>query len=165
MADDKISAAEVATSIPHASGTATEKLAPDAPVTTDKSFTNNADVNTTVADTDVAGKIAIAEVAEPDHGLKSSFDEVHPITDHNVQPPVELVVVADDISKASRDPKTEAKATKINQDLADTEIAMSHPDGATSDGYKAGKKKGTIMVPAGEAEALKAHGFEVVDDG
>jgi flagellar basal body rod protein FlgC len=163
MADVKkdLPAAEVATAIPHASGTATTELAPAG--NAEVVHSENAEKNTTQADPNVQGKIAISEVAEPENGLKTSFDNVNPITDHNVQPPVELIVEADDISRAHRDPAAEAKATKINEEMAASDVTLSHPDGQTNDSYKAGSKKGTIVVPASEAGALMEQGYVIED--
>jgi hypothetical protein len=44
----------------------------------------------------------------------------------------------------------------------DTLIAMSHPDGGSSDAYEA-NDKGEILVPATDVGLMASHGFFVVE--
>lgn len=62
------------------------------------------------------------------------------------------------------DPKAEAEATRINEELGATLVPMSHPDNGTSDLYKT-DAKGNILVPASEAASMFDHGFVVADNG
>jgi hypothetical protein len=66
------------------------------------------------------------------------------------------------VEVVERDPKIEAKADKAIADAAGALIAMTHPDGGTSDAFKT-NKAGNIMVPAEDVSTMAAHGFAIVD--
>lgn len=176
MADNELPAAPIAntpaatttaapailsTAIPHASGVATTELPAFASNdAVDASYNRSAEVNTSKADPNVIGRVAVQEVARPAGDTPSAFGQVAPIIDPNVQPPVRMTVIADDVSRAERDPETEAKATETNQKAGETMIPMTPPDGAKSDGFKT-DKQGRVLVPANQAATMQSQGFTV----
>ncbi|BCA57689.1 hypothetical protein [Sphingomonas sp. HMP6] len=72
-------------------------------------------------------------------------------------------LMAQDGSMAPRDPALEADITRQLEEFNSEPIAMSHPDGGTSDQYDT-NHAGHILVPATEAAAMSALGFVVVAD-
>jgi hypothetical protein len=116
-------------------------------------------------ETEIAEAEAVKAEPEAKAEAPAKVADVKPEADEEEAPAKKpkLIVMDDDISKAERDPKAEAKADAIFAKAGETILVLSHPDGATCGQYET-DKKGRTLCPASEAAILIEQGF-VVDDG
>lgn len=111
---------------------------------------------------DQAPEAVAEEIVAPVEGEAAVEQVAEPVAEEPAIEAAPVVEAPEVVEEAAEDDHADASVENVVDGLidGDTPVAMSHPDGGTSDAYET-DAHGNLLVPASDVPVMISHGFVV----